>query len=63
MNGIIEMALPEFLTAFSMSRTSFDRYVHRAEHPMPAYKRGRLWIVNIDEYKRWRDEEDRRCRS
>lgn len=63
MDGIIEMTLPEFLKAFSMSRTSFDRYVHRAENPMPAYKRGRLWIINIDEYKKWRDGEDRRSRS
>lgn len=63
MDEVIEMTLPEFSKAFSMSRTSFDRYVHRAENPLPAYKRGRLWIINIAEYMEWRDAENKRCRS
>lgn len=63
MEEIREVVLPAFLKMFSMSRTSFERYVYRHDYPLPAYKRGRLWIVDIAEYKKWRDEENGRCRK
>ena len=60
---VMEMKLSSFLKAVSMSKRSFDRYAHRAEHPLPAYKRGGVWVVDISEYKQWRTEEDKRCRA
>ena len=60
---IMEMNLSKFLKSVSMSRSSFNRYIHRAKNPLPAYKRGGLWVVDIAEYRQWRTEEDQRCRA
>lgn len=55
-----QMQLPSFLREFDMPRTNFERLVFRRDNPLPAYKVGGRWYVDIPKYLEWREEEHKR---
>lgn len=57
-----QMALNAFLKEHGMSRSTVERLIHRHADPLPAFKIGQLWYVDINQYYKWRVREDRRCR-
>ncbi|MBS6510396.1 MAG: helix-turn-helix domain-containing protein [Clostridiales bacterium] len=51
----------DFSAAYSLSKATIYRLINRRDDPLPAYKQGSNWYIDIDEYKAWREREHQRC--
>ena len=56
-----QLKLSEFREMFGMGREIVYKLVRRKDDPLPAYKQGKYWYVDIEAYKAWREREHQRC--
>lgn len=56
-----QMRLDEFMEVYGVSRKYAYKAIRRAEDPLPAYKQGKCWYVDVEAYLKWRVREHNRC--
>jgi len=55
-----QLSLPDFCEAFDMKASTVKEFASRKENRLPAYKIGRKWWIDIEEFKKWRAQEHKR---
>ena len=56
-----QMRLDAFLKMYGMGRKYAYQVIRRRDDPLPAYKQGKYWYVDIEKYEAWRGREHQRC--
>lgn len=60
-----QMSLSQFVKECGISRSTSLEMIHRSAqfHPLPAYKIGGRWYIDMEQYEKWRETEDFRQRN
>lgn len=56
-----QLSIRDFAESYGLSKPTIYRYINRRDDPLPAYKQGRVWYIDIEAYKAWREREHQRC--
>jgi hypothetical protein len=57
---IKQMSLVDFMSEYGMKRSCTLMLINRRSDPLPAYKLGGQWYVDIQAFEQWRVEEHKR---
>lgn len=55
-----QIPLTAFMKEYGMKRTCVLKLINRRTDPLPAYKLGGQWCIDITAYEQWREEEHKR---
>ena len=60
MTEMKQMSLVKFMAEYGMNRTTTLKLINRKMAPIPAFKLGGQWYVDIPKFEKWREEEHKR---
>lgn len=60
MPNLKQISLVDFMAEYGMKRTCTLKLINRRDNPLPAYKLGGQWYVDIPKFEAWREIEHKR---